>query len=312
MKMKQQRKTTVVTKSNSPKVALTKVKAGRRKLPVINATEIVIEEPVSPVSAIHCDHVTITVENITPAKATKLLEANNINRKMQQATVDQYVEDMVNGKWTHCTTPIAIYDNNNIADGQHRLWAIAMSGKSQKFVVQRGLRQIEGLNIDTGRTRTVVDAAKISGVDTTLTNNVVSASRSIEEGRANHGRSSNSHKLAVVNKHREVAKWVVSHIHGRGIANGAVMAAVGRAWYNIEDKNKLARFCEVLSKGMANGIHESAAVAIRNYLLTSNADLASSALWVDTCYRVQAAIKRFMENKPLTICRAVKEETYSL
>lgn len=290
---------------------MTKVKDGRSRLPVINALEIPLEIESPTTFQLHCEHVAVTYETITPLKATKMLERNQINRKLIQTLIEQYATDMKMDKWTFCTMPIVIYDNGDVADGQHRLWAIIESNSSQKFCIARGLRRAEGLNIDTGRPRTVVDAVKISGLDN-FTTNLVSATRSIEEGVATHGRTSNAEKLYIVNKHRAAGTFVIGHLYGRGIANGAVMGAVGRAWYKVEDKDKLIRYCEVLRNGQSNGLHESAAVTMRNYLLSSTANLASSALWVDTFRRTQRTIQAFMADKQLLTIRKQDKEIYPL
>ena len=180
--------------------------------------------------------------------------------------MEQYAQDMLMGKWTRCLVPIAFYEDGNIADGQHRLWAIIESRMPQKFYVERGLTREEGLNIDVGLSRNAVDGAKISGLDPNLTTNMISVSRSIEEGCAGHARTSNAHKLAIVNRHREATEWVCAKgPRGKCLGNGAILGAIGRAWYHIDDKDKLARFCDVLRTGFGNGPHESAAIALRNY-----------------------------------------------
>lgn len=301
-------KMSIARKQNT---VMTKVKDGRSRLPVINALEI-SEPAVAPTTfELHCDHVKVTYENITPLKATKMLERNHLNRKIYQAMVEQYANDMKSGKWGYCTAPIALYDNGEIADGQHRLWAVIESNRSQKFCVMRGVRQADGLNIDMGKGRTVVDAVKISGLDT-ITSNLVSATRSIEEGVASHGRSSNAEKLRIIDKHRAAGMFVIGHVYGKKIGNGAIMGAVGRAWYKVEDKDKLIRYCEVLRTGQSNGLHESAAVTMRNYLLSAEANLASSALWVDTFKRAQRTIQAFVAGRQLLAIRAQDNEIYPL
>lgn len=294
------------------KTIMTKVKGGFRALPVISASEIPPEKETPITFQLHCGHVKLTYENITPNKATKILEYNNINRKLNQALIEQYSKDMKAGNWNFCTAPIVIYDKNDVADGQHRLWAVIDSGCSQKFIVARDLRQAEGLNIDVGKPRTVVDGAKISGLAKEITSTLVSAARSIDGGVPTHTRSSNAEKLRIVDKHRAAAHFAISHIRGKNIANGAVMGAVGRAWYKIKDKDKLLRYCEVLRTGHSNGIHESAAVTMRNYLLSSNANVATSALWYDTFKRVQRTIQAFVADKQLLTIRAQDKEIYSL
>lgn len=263
---------------------------------------------------LQCDHVSVSYERLTPLKAEKMLNANNINRKLRIGVSEAYARDMIAGQWTFCTTPIVVYDNGNIADGQHRLWAIVDSGRTQSFVVMRGLRQPEGLNIDRGLGRNLVDSAHISGIDKGISTAMLSAARSIAQGTGNHSRATPAEQLSRVKEHREAAAFAVSYCRGRKLCNGAVYAAVGRAWYLLKDKKlaELLRFCEVLRSGQSNGIHESAAVTIRNYLIMSTNDLATSATFVDTMKRVQRAIKRFIDGKQMMQTQAVDDEDYPL
>lgn len=289
----------------------TRVADGYAMLPVIDNTPVK-EKPANNTFALHCDHVTTTWETITPAKAEKMLAANNLNRTVRNGVYNTYKSDMLADKWTLCTAPIVIYDNGNIADGQHRLWAVFDSGKTQKFLVMRGLRQPEGLNIDTGLSRNVVDAAKISGIDPHMSAKLHSAAKGIELGSGTHDRTSNSEKIRLVEKHRAAASFATAHVRGKFLANGAVYAAVGRAWYKVQDKAKLERFCEVLRNGHSNGTHESAAVTCRNYLMSTNSNLSSSALFADTMRRVQRAIKAFMSGRQLLRLDAQSQEEYPL
>jgi hypothetical protein len=89
------------------------------------------------------------LESITPKKAEHYLNRNTSNRKLREGVVERYASDMAGGRWTKCAAPIVFYEDGEIADGQHRLFAIIESGKSQKFFVMRDLPRDAGLNIDT-------------------------------------------------------------------------------------------------------------------------------------------------------------------
>lgn len=255
---------------------------------------------------------TPVIESINPKKAEQYLNRNTSNRKLRDGCVDRYAYDMRTGAWTQCTAPIVFYENGDIADGQHRLWAIIESNTTQKFMVVRNLPREAGLNIDTGASRTLVDNARISGTGHDLNNEVLAASRAVEHGKRMADALPNSLKLQIAERHMEAVLWATKHgPRGQCIRNQCVLGAVARAWYHEEDKEKLARFCKVLTDGFADGVHESAAVALRNYLLTKrNAHL--NQLFVETFNRVQNCIRAFMRGKPLTIVKSVSEEPYPL
>jgi hypothetical protein len=260
---------------------------------------------------------TTTIERITPSKAEKLLNRNKSNRKLRTGLAERYAFDMKAGKWTECVAPIVIYEDGDIADGQHRLWAIVDSQTTQTFIIARGVSRESGLNIDVGLPRNLVDNARISGADTDLTNRLIAVARVIATGNRGATGSqgtSNAAKLAMVDKYETPARWAIENApSGRAFAHSLVLGAMGRAWYYEEDKARLAKFGEVLTKGFMENEGDSAAVAIRNYLLNAaQTGFSHRDVWGDTFFKVQNAIKYFMRRRKLTIIKSVKEETYPL
>jgi hypothetical protein len=258
------------------------------------------------------------IEKITPATAEKYLNRNHGNRALRDGLVERYANDMRNGTWTQCVAPIAFYDNGDIADGQHRLWAVVESDAPQKFIVVRGLPREAGLNIDTGKNRSIVDNAKIAGVREDLTAEVLSVARSIEFGTPMHGVANSrsftdAQRIGWVDKHIEVLRWVLTNgPRGKGMRNSLTMGAVARAWYHEENKDKLRRYCDVFCTGFGDGESESPAIAFRNYVIAKGVATTSSALWRDSFLKCQNSIKYFMMGKPLTNIRTVADEPYPL
>jgi hypothetical protein len=252
-----------------------------------------------------------TTELITPAMAAKYLNLNVNNRKATNGTVSKYAQDMVTGKWTVCAMPICFYEDGSVADGQHRLMAVVESGKSQSFFVLRGLPKEAGLNIDTGKGRTLVDAAQISGSDPSLSYTLISTARAYEYGTRGDGNLSNALRMAIIEQHRIACEWAIKHgPTGRGLRNAMVLAAIARAYSHECDEEKLKRYCEVLDSGFSEGAAESSAVAMRNYLLEKGVALSRSNLFRDTFMRVQHSISLFLRGKPVKIIRPVNEEVY--
>ena len=262
----------------------------------------------------------VTYEAIDSKKAEDILNKNTCNRALREGIVEKYASDMKHGLWTECAMPIVFYIDGDVADGQHRLYAIIESKTTQSFLVVRNFPREAGLNIDTNLVRSLVDNAHISGIDTSLSNTLVSVARAIEDGDsialARHRGLSNSENLALVDKHREAADWVVRYgPRGRGLRNAVILSALCRAWYAEKDKDRLALYSTVLSKGFANGPSDSAAVAMRNYLvmkMQQGVSLTISANWRDTFLKVQNSIHYFMHGKPLKTIKVVSDEAYPL
>ena len=251
-------------------------------------------------------------ETITPKKAEIYLDRNTCNRPLRGQKVDKLTHDMRNGTWTICPCPITFYDNGDVADGQHRLWAIIDSNTSQKFLVLHGLPRPAGLNLDTQERRNVIDNARISGTNSGLTTEVLSISKVVESGQRAGDALPDSRKIEVADRHLDAVQWTIKHgPRGRYLRNQCVMAAVARAWYHEADKEKLARFCKVLSDGFADGASESAAIALRNYLLVKR-DAHLLSLFSESFRKVQNCIRVFMRGKAISIVKNVAAEPYPL
>ena len=259
--------------------------------------------------------ITQGIERITPRQAQKWLNENNSgNRALREGVAEQYAADMKADKWTQCVDPIVFYEDGELADGQHRLFALIESDTAQDFIVVRGLDRASGLNIDTGLGRSVVDNGRISGLDDGLSVALVSAARACSYGMAAAGvRTSNADKLEMVKEHREACEWAIANGgKTKNISNSILHGALARAWYWEKDRERLAEFGHVICTGMANGDADSAAVSMRTYLMLHRSKVTNSSMWRDTFLKMMNAISYFMQRKRLTVIKGVKEEAYPL
>jgi hypothetical protein len=259
----------------------------------------------------------VTVEKVSPTRAEKILNKNTCNRKLRSGVVERYAEDMRNEKWTECIDPIAFYEDGEVADGQHRLYALIESQTTQTFIIAKGVPRNAGLNIDVGLIRNLVDNARISGNNLDLSNRLLSVSRAVAVGsRGNNGKPlSNAQKLGYVDKYGESARWAIANgPTGRTFAHSLVLAAIARAWYYEDDKARLHNFGQVLGKGfMQEGDRDTAAIALRNALtIAAQTGFSHNDVWIDAFLKTQNAIKYFMRGRKLTIIKSVKEEAYPL
>jgi hypothetical protein len=269
------------------------------------------------VAKVPAPQVTPQYEYISVEKAERFLNHNSVNRTLRPGYVEKYAADMKAGTWTTCYAPIVIYDDHEIADGQHRLFAIVESGIGQWFLVVRGADKASGLNIDMGLGRTLVDNARISGVGGQLSNGLLALSRAIEEGDRSTKRAArktgkfatNTERLACVTKHREAAEFAMHNGgKGRGFNNAIINAAIGRAWYAEADKDRLIQFGRVFSSGFGEGAPDNAAIAMRLYFQANPGVVTNK--WRDTFLKAQNAVYYFMRRKPLLVIKGVAEERY--
>lgn len=257
-----------------------------------------------------------TLENVTPNKAEKWLNSNNLNRTLRPGVAEKYAEDMKAGQWTQCTAPIVFYEDGNLADGQHRLWAVVESGTTQKFIIVRDLPREAGLNIDIGLGRTLVDNARISGANDSLSHILLAVTRAVAQGvkqSATRRNYSGAQRLAMVDEHGEASRWAIANgPKTRVYRQSVVLAAVARAYYHEEDKVRLAQFAKILDSGFMEGEGDSAAIALRNYIIVNGTGIGRAETWKDTFFKVQNTISYFMRRRKLTVIKSVKEEAYPL
>ena len=112
---------------------------------------------------------TSKVVTVTPKMASAMLEcANKLNRKTPRHA-DNLAEIMRRGKWIFNGIPISFDKNGTCIDGENRLRAIVMSGKSQLMVVHMGLNPSCVYTFDDKvEPRNTAHALRISGMDSVL------------------------------------------------------------------------------------------------------------------------------------------------
>jgi len=244
-----------------------------------------------------------TIETIGPKKAAKLLENNKLNRPLTQRLVDKYADDMKNGRWYLTHQGIGIDTDGNVVDGQHRLWAILQANIEIQTKVTYGVDPKARVAIDTGKARSFADIMKLEGV---ITKQVPMASsvcrRMFSGGLHSPGRTPSISVLKLFYLiHQEPIHFIVEQFpkHISHITNASVLAAIACAWYYVDDKLLLERFCAVMTDGVSEGRKEQAAIALRNWLLAKDHMGRSAKGSKETFYKTGAAIRAFIRKKPL-------------
>lgn len=101
---------------------------------------------------------------VSPSIAEDFLRHNHANRRINRRVVDRYAADMVRGNWRNPTGEALIFDSNGqLQQGQHRLHAILVSGRTIKFWVMTGAEPDDFLFIDQGLKRTTGQVLQMTG-----------------------------------------------------------------------------------------------------------------------------------------------------
>lgn len=99
----------------------------------------------------HKPHADTEVTMLTPTMALKMLDANKVNRPLNEAHVSRIAKQITEGKWKFNGDTIKISEDEDVLDGQHRLWAIDRAGVAVPTIIVRGIKRDAFATIDTIR-----------------------------------------------------------------------------------------------------------------------------------------------------------------
>lgn len=106
----------------------------------------------------------ITINNITPTKAARLLRANTGNRRLDTARVRRYAREMSAGQWQLTGDPVKVAVDGRLLDGQHRLEAVVASGVTVRMAVATEVPDDVFAVLDSGKNRTHGDVLQMAGI----------------------------------------------------------------------------------------------------------------------------------------------------
>lgn len=105
---------------------------------------------------------------ITPDTAKTMLKKNSCNRPLRKSNLHYLSDEIKSGNWMLTGDPIKFSTKGILLDGQHRLNAIIMSGKSVETFVATDCDEKIFTVIDTGASRSASDVFVINGVPNSL------------------------------------------------------------------------------------------------------------------------------------------------
>lgn len=104
------------------------------------------------------------VESITPAKAESMLANMVKNRPVSEAKVLEYAIAIDEGKWSLNGETLKFDKQGRLFDGQHRLRACVLAGKTFRTCVVRGIEDEHAFaTVDVGKNRSHGDVFSIAG-----------------------------------------------------------------------------------------------------------------------------------------------------
>lgn len=203
--------------------------------------------------------------------ATEMLthNTNNYRKKIDKTKVQEYADDMANGRWENNGETIVFRKDGTLADGQHRLMAIVESGATVEMLVVYDVDN-DIWFYDGGKNRTEKDHATaigLEGLDGTVYG---MSTRLLSTGLSVKRNISKTKKIEFV-QHYEKQLREASQIISQGTYNLTKKRAIGVAvlllfhyGYSIDTAKE---FFKIVNSGQSESANQSAAIVFRNYLL---------------------------------------------
>ena len=243
-------------------------------------------------------------EIITPERAAELLQNNPKNRHLRGRRVAAYANALKNGEWKQNTDPIAISEDGELLNGQHRLVAIIKSGVSMDCLVAYDCPK--DTIFDKGAERNIGDSLYMRGlISKRMSTTFIVAIVNCYFSMAYERYPFEYEVEEFINKHETdlYNAFTISHTcenkHSRRICGRApVQAAILGALIKGIDKSKLTSFCYVANTGFAEAKEQYFAIVLRKEVesITSHGRFDNKQL----CMFAQRAIDDFVNGKSRT------------
>lgn len=246
-------------------------------------------------------------QKVTPGAARLILQTKNTNnRTLNKATVSSFARAISEGRWGLTHQGIAFYEDGTLADGQHRLAAIAQADIPVETLVTYDVSRDTTLMVDTGRSRNTADVIKISGQADWLTKkmlSVVSVVFMVEKASAE--------EMVILGEHIKESLLFMDQVFYKNIkgASAPLRAAIALAHYHGEDEVRLMEFVEMFYSGFVSRDEDTAVIRLRDYLLTAPHSRGSTERMLDLS-RCQNAIYKFCHHEPMRVLRVLANLNY--
>jgi hypothetical protein len=242
---------------------------------------------------------------VTPLLAKQWLEKNGNNRPINKTRVEQMRSVIKDGNWMVTHQGVAFYEDGTLADGQHRLAAIAAGDVAVPMMVTWGLSRRLIHAIDSGRPRSVRDVFNFMGL--TMTQGQVAAARvmwmdyhAVRSTPSWHNCSIDTNKFILFATHvLPAVDFATPTKKCRGLSHASVMAAIASAWFT-QERQRLQRFKDLLTSGVGAETSEGAAVKLREFLLTTPTLAGGTEARREIFLRSCTALRAFFEERNLS------------
>ena len=175
------------------------------------------------------------IVNVTPKLAREWLSRNIFNRPINQDLVQMYVQQIENDLWRLTHQGCGFTTFGSLLDGQHRLTAIIITGKTLPMRVTINQPEENFEFIDNGRNRSNLETMRMGQRDQTLNSAHSNVLKAFLAGRS--CKTTNQWSSAELNiaydRYKKPVEFVVDLFHGnkdKWISTPTVLGVISRAF----------------------------------------------------------------------------------
>lgn len=250
---------------------------------------------------------------VTPELAAKWLNQNTNNRRIRRTFVDELVKKIQNDQWVENTPDhIAFYDDGTLANGQHRLTAIAEAGVPVYTKIEYDIPKDAAICIDAGKKRTFSDNVQIVLGEKFYTQQISNMMRTIFEG----GTAFSHEQHLMLAKHYKKDIMFVQKLYegaNKHLKKTDIFAATFAALQAGVDRSALISFASSYTSGKIpekDKYNYDIVIAYRDYVLTSTSIHRVRSDRSDSVKLAEYVINKFVTNKPGRITKSIDEWVY--
>jgi hypothetical protein len=231
---------------------------------------------------------------LVPSLAQALLDHQNTNRNVSDATVNRYADDMINGEWELTGQGVQLDENGRNQDSQHRCNASILAHEISEgdytpplVLITMGYKKEAMLVVDSGLKRKTVASAKIAGYtlradgETEITaahDSIASGMATVWDPKVKAPNFSNHEKITYIQNNADPIEWAASRASSQSYCSntavrGPLAAAFARNRGNIEALFKLEQFKRLLDTPYFSDVSKGITGS------EESADFTTSAFW---------------------------------
>jgi hypothetical protein len=255
------------------------------------------------------------VMDVTPAIADAWLSGcNTHNRKLVDAHVERLMREMKAGRWRLTHQGIAFSSNRVLLDGQHRLWAVSLSGVTvpMRVFFNESAQSLEA--IDAGQARTNDQIITLAGGLGAVNRTELATLRAMVTGLDGYTRMTAGEEADLLAQYHEAiafAHEVLPAARFRGVASAITRGVLARAFYSA-DLGSLRHFADVLRSGVADGKRDQPISVLLKFLMATAQGVCGRPEAREKYGKTERALQAYLAGEQISRLYASTEELFPL